>query len=124
MTAGIVKDAKPPVQAGPLDPLTKLAQWCGWRWTPGEDGKMRPSFVMAGAPDRPASADDPGTWCDFNRAFAAAQARDVDGIAFILTPADPFVVISLDNCRNIRARARSIFGRKTFSMSPTRAARR
>jgi hypothetical protein len=105
MSEGIVKDAKPLVHAGPLEPLTALAQWCGWRWTPGEDGKMRPSFVMASAPDRPASADDPGTWCDFNRAFAAAKARNVDGIAFVLTPADPFVAISLDNCRHPRSRS-------------------
>ena len=90
---------------GPLAPLTALAQWCGWCWLQGTDGEWQPRPVMASAPDRPASADDPATWCDYGSALAAVQARVVDGIAFVLTPADPFAVMNLNNCRHPRTRS-------------------
>ena len=60
---------------------------------------------------------DPRTWCDFNDAFTAAKARNVDGIAFVLTPADPFIAISLDNCRHPRSRSIDIWAQNFLDVA-------
>ena len=49
-----------------------------------------------------ASVDDPATWCDYATATIAVQRGEADGIAFVLTAADPFVVIELGHCRHPR----------------------
>ena len=86
-----------------LAPLSELAQWCAWRGARGEDGRWLPaSFVTAADPAYLASVDDPATWCDYATTTAVVQRGEADGIAFVLTPADPFVVIDLGNCRHPR----------------------
>ncbi len=67
----------------------------GRQWRPA-------SFVMAADPACPASVDDPATWCDYATAAAAVQRGEADGIAFVLTPADPFIVMELGHCRHPR----------------------
>ena len=86
-----------------LAPLIALAQWCVWRGARGEDGRWRPaSFVTAADPAQPASVDDPATWCDYATASIAVQRGEADGIAFVLTAADPFIVMELGHCRHPR----------------------
>ena len=51
------------------------------------------------------------------RALAAAQARNVDGIAFVLTPADPFIVMSLDDCRHPRTRSIDIWAQNFLDVT-------
>ena len=50
-------------------------------------------------------------------ALAAAQARNVDGIAFVLTPADPFIVMDLGNCRHPRTRSIDIWAQNFLDVT-------
>ena len=55
---------------------------------------------MALERQRPASLTDPSTWCDYDTALAAVQAGHADGIAYVMTEADPFAAIELVHCRH------------------------
>lgn len=64
--------------------------------------RERPQWVLAGADKRPLTADgraasstDPATWCDFDTASRAAQAKDLH-IGYMLHEGDPFTCIDLD----------------------------
>lgn len=64
--------------------------------------RERPQWVLAGADKRPLTADcraasstDPATWCDFDTASRAAQAKGLH-IGYMLHEGDPFTCIDLD----------------------------
>ena len=88
--------AEPPL---PLAPLVERRQWVVWRWTPQNDRREKLHF-MALERQRPASLTDPSTWCDYDTALAAVQAGHADGIAYVMTEADPFAAIELVHCRH------------------------
>ena len=121
LSAHLVAPAKLPAA---LSPLVALAQWCVWRGARGEDGRWRPaSFVMAADPARLASVDDPATWCDYATAAVAVQRGEADGIAFVLTTADPFVVIDLGNCRHPRTGSIDVWAQNFLDVTPPQLCR-
>src|SRR6516225_4086657 len=61
---------------------------------------QKPPF-MATQPDRHASTSDPSTSTNYTTALAAVHAGHGDGISYILTEADPFAAIDIDNCRHV-----------------------
>jgi len=75
--------------------LQKLRQWLVWKYeiTNGRRTKI-PRSPFTG---RHASTSDPATWSDFDSAVDAYRKNDMDGIGFVLTENDPYVVIDLDN---------------------------
>ena len=84
-----------------LAPLIERPQWCVWRWTQLPNGKWQKPPYMATQPIRHASTKDSTTWADYATALAAVQAGHGDGLTYILTEADPFAAIDLDNCRHV-----------------------
>lgn len=84
-----------------LAPLIARPQWCIWRWTQLPNGKWQKPPFMATQANRHANVKDPGTWTDYTTALAAVQAGRGDGISYILTEADPYAAIDLDNCRHV-----------------------
>jgi hypothetical protein len=84
-----------------LAPLIERPQWCVWRWTQLPNGNWQKPPYTATQPSRHASTKDPGTWADYATALAAMQAGHGDGISYILTEADPYAAIDLDNCRHV-----------------------
>ena len=84
-----------------LAPLIERPQWCIWRWTLLPKGKWQKPPFMATHADRHASTKDSSTWADYATALAAVQAGHGDGITYILTEADPFAAIDIDNCRHV-----------------------
>lgn len=79
------------------DEMRQYRQWLCWR------------FEMRGNSDKPtkvpyhpesgklASVTDPATWTDFATAVAYQDAHRYDGIGFVLTKADPYCFIDLDD---------------------------
>jgi hypothetical protein len=88
-----------------LLPLIEREQWVGWRW----DGRGEKLYFVASEPQRPASLTDPSTWCDHATAVAAWQAGHADGIAYVMTEADPFAAIELVHCRHRSSRSIDIW---------------
>ena len=84
-----------------LAPLLERPQWSVWRWTQLPNGKWQKPPFMAAQPNRHVSTKDPATWTDYTTALAAVQAGRGDGISYILTEADPYAAIDLDNCRHV-----------------------
>jgi hypothetical protein len=104
-----------------LAPLIERPQWAVWKWTRQGDNWQKPPFI-ATQPERHASTKDSSTWVNYAAALAAVQARQADGISYILTEDDPFAAIDLDHCRHvdthsIDAWAQNFleFGRHTYS---------
>ena len=77
----------------------------GWRW----DDRGEKLYFLASEPQRPASLTDPSTWCDHATAVAAWQAGHADGIAYVMTEADPFAAIELVHCRHRSTRSIDIW---------------
>src|SRR5688572_20135570 len=81
-------------------------RWVVWKWvwksyTSGEGKWDKPPVDICTG--NPASCSDSSTWCDFRTALAAAEAREVDGIGFVLGElGDGRVVtgIDIDDCRD------------------------
>lgn len=71
--------------------LTERDQWVAWRRI---NGKKVPYQVNG----TPASVSDPRTWTTYENVCKAKQAGSYDGIAFILTRNDPFVMLDFDDC--------------------------
>ena len=55
---------------------------------------------MASCPERHASSADPGCWTDFATALAVVQAKQAEGLTYMLTAADPLAAIDVDHCRD------------------------
>lgn len=95
MTASRIKDryAKFP------DELKKVNQWVCWRIEPGPDGKPRkiPVNPRNGSNAKP---NDPTTWSDFEAAVRCADKKDLAGVGFVITAADPFMCVDLDSVRD------------------------
>lgn len=80
-----------------LAPLRARPQWVIWRliWRAGRWTK--PPF-RCDDPHRFASSADPGSWCSYEAAVAAAAAGD--GITYVLRPEDPFAAVDIDDVRD------------------------
>ena len=72
---------------------------------------------MASEPQRPASLTDPSTWCDHATAVAAWQAGHADGIAYVMTEADPFAAIELVHCRHRSTRSIDIWAQNFLDVA-------
>jgi primase-polymerase (primpol)-like protein len=81
----------------PLE-LRERDQWLCWRYTVRE-GKRTKMPVNPHTGDL-ASSTDPNTWASYEEVVAARDARDLDGVGFVLTPDDPFCAIDLDDVRD------------------------
>lgn len=80
--------------------LTERPQWVCWRYEE-RDGKLTKVPYTPGTLRR-ASSTDLMTWRAFEEAFTAYETQEppYDGIGFVLSSADPFVGIDIDDCRN------------------------
>lgn len=79
------------------DELKSRHQWLCWRKEQTETGKPTkiPYDPRTG---RKALVDIPSSWCDFYTATnAAASNVGYDGIGFVLSDSDPYLIIDLDN---------------------------
>ncbi len=74
-------------------------QWVVWRFEDTDSAK--PTKVPYSANNgRLASVSDPNTWATFDQACHAASTSNwYDGIGFVLTEADPFAFIDLDDTK-------------------------
>lgn len=71
-------------------------QWIVWRYE--DRSAPKPTKVPYSArTGRPASVNDPATWCDFDTAVRAALSGEYSGLGFVLTEGDPFTFIDLDD---------------------------
>src|SRR5262245_52882769 len=82
-----------------LAPLIERKQWAVCRCTQKLDGSWQKPPFIATHPDRHVSTSDPNTWSDYSTAVATVQAKQADGISYILTKDDPFGAVDLDHCR-------------------------
>lgn len=74
-------------------------QWCVWRYEE-TDGDKPTKVPYSPTTNRLASVTDPSTWATFDEAVGAATANDwYAGIGFILSEADPFSFIDLDDTK-------------------------
>ncbi|MFC1885452.1 hypothetical protein ACFLZM_00120 [Thermodesulfobacteriota bacterium] len=80
--------------------LTKDPQWVGWlaKKKPGQDKPLKIPIDPNESILTWARSNDPKTWGAFKQARSAVKRFDLDGIGFVLSPDDPFVVIDLDEC--------------------------
>jgi len=86
----------------PVDPagipgeLKSLPQWILWRytWVPDKQKWDKPPRTIEGGP---ASSTDPDTWTTFDETWRAYQAGGWNGIGFVPTADDPFVLLDLDH---------------------------
>ena len=81
--------------------LKNLDKWICWKWEliKKKDGTYKwdkPPYRADGKGK--ASSTDPTTWTTFSGAYAAYQSGGFDGIGFVLTDNDPFVMVDLDKC--------------------------
>ena len=104
MKGDVVLDDKPShvsAQSG----RAAASRWRRWSsgssgWGGAGDGRGEKLYFVASEPQRPASLTDRSTWCDHATAVAAWQAGHADGIAYVMTEADPFAAIELVHCRH------------------------
>jgi putative DNA primase/helicase len=80
-----------------IEELRSYPQWVAWRSAPRASGKAA-KVPITPATRLPARVDDRSTWSTWEAARAAGGRR---GIGFVLTAADPFTVIDVDNCRHL-----------------------
>jgi hypothetical protein len=83
-----------------LKPLVQRDQWCVWKWERNAKGVWQKPPFMATARERHASTADSNTWASYGTALATVQAKEADGLTFILTAADQLAAIDLDHCRD------------------------
>ena len=77
------------------DDLKRWRQWVVWRFVQRGEKRTKPPFCPTTG--RLASVDNPDTWASFEQACQAFSKGQYTGLAFILTPWDPFVGIDLDH---------------------------
>lgn len=81
------------------DELQRLSQWVLWRWAfRGEKWTMLPHQRDGTL----ASSTNPRTWCSFVEAMAAYMRGGFNGLGFVVSAADPYVVVDLDKCLDRR----------------------
>lgn len=85
---------KPKLSAIPAD-LKQWRQWVVWRYQQRGGKKSKPPYGPATG--SLASVDDPSTWGTFEEARQAWIHGHYAGVAFIITPWDPFTGIDLDH---------------------------
>lgn len=82
----------------PLE-IQEFSQWVCWRY---EDlnGKKPTKVPYSVKTNRPASVDKPESWSTFAEVCQAVKNETLgySGIGFVLTEADPYTFIDLDNC--------------------------
>jgi hypothetical protein len=83
-----------------LTPLLELPQWGVWRWTSKAGGGWQKPPYRSCNPLRNLSTGDPDTWSTYADALAAVQAKEADGISFVLTPEGDIAAADLDHCRD------------------------
>ena len=76
--------------------LKARQQWVVWQftWKRREQKWDKPPLQVNG---RPAKANDPATWTDFDTAHRAYRRGGFDGIGFVPTADDPFTFLDLDH---------------------------
>ncbi|RDZ54435.1 hypothetical protein C5C07_02565 [Haloferax sp. Atlit-4N] len=79
------------------DDLLERANWVGWR-TQTRGGAE--TTVLKDATGGPASVTDPSTWTTFDEALASARDGPADGVGYVFTDDDPFVVVDIGECRD------------------------
>lgn len=86
-----------PVDAdGIPNPLKGFRHWVCWRGVPKENGKLdKVPFTPEG---EHASSTDSRTWRGFDEVVAAYERGGWDGVGFVLSSGDPFVVLDFDAC--------------------------
>jgi hypothetical protein len=76
--------------------LTRYRQWCVWKYEETQNGK--PTKVpYCPHSNRLADVTEPETWASFNEACNTYLNGGFSGIGFVLTEADPYTFIDLDN---------------------------
>ena len=85
------------------DELKAWSQWVGWCFVWREDTKREDGGSWTKVLKNPrtggnGSPTNPKTWGSFDEALQAMKRFGFDGIGFVLTKDDPFVVIDLDDC--------------------------
>jgi putative DNA primase/helicase len=79
-----------------LAELQRYRQWVSWRYEERDGRRTKvPYSPISGAP---ADSTDPQTWASYSQAAAAMLRYHHDGIGFVLTAADPFVGVDMDDC--------------------------
>lgn len=88
-------EAKPVLPDGIPAELKQYPQWVCWgyEWD-GQRWAKRPYSPRSAMP---ASVTDPSTWGTFAEAVETRAPCGFDGIGFVLTKADPFTIIDIDN---------------------------
>lgn len=84
----------------PLE-LRTYNQWVVWRFEEPE-GRQKPTKVpYCVRTGRLAKTNDPDTWCSFDKALSCFKETSwYNGIGFVLTEADPFLFIDLDDSKD------------------------
>lgn len=76
--------------------LTRLNQWCVWREEITDTG--RPTKVPYNPVSfQPVSSTDPLTWVSFDQALAGMGNGGWNGLGFVLSDADPYLFVDLDD---------------------------
>lgn len=75
--------------------LRAWRQWVCWRYEQNERGQ-HVKIPYCPATGKAASVADPTTWTSFDTALSAVNGH-YNGIGFVLSPADPYTIIDLDN---------------------------
>lgn len=80
--------------------LIARRQWVVWRYQDRRGSKLAkvPYNPTSG---KKANVRDPHTWGTYDEACSARLHGTWDGVGYVLSDEDPYVVIDLDNCRNI-----------------------
>jgi hypothetical protein len=82
-----------------LAPLLELPNWAGYRHVQRNGRVQKPPFQVQDSRHY-ADASNPDTWAEYAAAVAAVQAKEVEGLTFLLDASAPFAAIDLDNCRD------------------------
>lgn len=75
--------------------LRKLQQWVCWRHEVVNGRKTKVPYTPDGT--RHADVNSPGTWGTFEQACNTASGPTMDGIGLVLTSADPYTGIDIDD---------------------------